>query len=500
MNTHQKVITFTAAFTFILSAGGLLLSQKAEAASPSFSCLNPPQVTYDTPGDTPITSQDGINCFAWQTFIGLNWQVDTAQAGQPAKDIKASQFGEPGIQQTNVWETYANLKSVMRPNAQTPIEWGDTQVPSACTQAFSKHSQKSGPIRFMSSSRTAGNFNLQSDAAQAFPSNNPNWLADKAGNIVYYEILMGRDEYDFIKTNQLYNQTKQIEFLENNNNIAMPLGHDTTQGGLEIKAAWLHVPNPTDAKWKRFKTTTAYIYDGKKNTCNPQTMALVGMHIIHKTASQPQWVWATFEHVDNAPNSSIIKADGTVQGDYTFYNNTCQEIDVPTGSVAKVLNGVTSVKTSCKPNISPAYSLYNAETNKFFPSYPIRVSRDFAIVDRTDNHVASLNEAVKQLIVKENPNSVFANYILVNVLWSSAAVNDNVPTGHPPTAPLSISGETPPLSTVPVANTTLETYAQGFNCLSCHANAAVSSSAGAPKKYATDYSFIFGFAEKPATK
>ena len=131
------------------------------------------------------------------------------------------------------------------------------------------------------------------------------------------------------------------------------------------------------------------------------------------------------------------------------------------------------------------------------PAYPVRVSRDFKIKDTTDNHIASLNTAVQAMIKQANPDSVFANYLLVNVLWSSAAVNDNVPPGNPPVAPLSISGETPALTTVPVANTTLETYAQGFNCLSCHSNASISSIAKTTKNYATDYSFIIGMAQKP---
>jgi hypothetical protein len=31
-------------------------------------------------------------------------------------------------------------------------------------------------------------------------------------------------------------------------------------------------------------------------------MGLVGLHIVQKTPNRPQWVWATFEHVHNAPD------------------------------------------------------------------------------------------------------------------------------------------------------------------------------------------------------
>ena len=32
-------------------------------------------------------------------------------------------------------------------------------------------------------------------------------------------------------------------------------------------------------------------------------MGLVGLHIITRTNSAPQWVWSTFEHVANAPDA-----------------------------------------------------------------------------------------------------------------------------------------------------------------------------------------------------
>lgn len=469
-------------------------SSTASSSVPvSFPCLNSPAVNYNTPGDTPITSQDGVNCFAWQTFIGLNWLADSNNPGEPDKNAAASNFGEPGLQQPLVWETYANTKSIFRANAQPPLPWGQQpDAPASCK----KLSQQLG-LRVMQASRMPGSFDMSKEASQAFPGNNPNWLADKNGNLVYYEILVGKDEYDYINTNGLYDASLQAAHIKQRKNIAIPMGHDNVQGGLEIKAAWLSVSDPTNPKWKKYKTSTAVIYDPVSLNCHTSTIALVGMHIIHKTASQPQWIWATFEHKDNAPDTASIKSDGTVDGDYTFYNNTCTVKQVPAGCKTKTTNGIAATQTSCDVNVSPAYYL---DTSGNCPAYPIQVSRDFAIKDSTSNHVASLNKAAQQMIVNANADSVFANYQLVNVLWSSAAVNDNAPPGNPPLQPLSISGETPSLSTVPVANTMLETYAQGFNCLSCHAHASVARGAKAQlggKAYAADYSFIFGFANLP---
>lgn len=458
-------------------------------AAISFPCLNPPSVSYATPGDTPITSQDGVNCFAWQTFIGLNWQVAAGKPGEPDTTISAAQFGQPGSKQTTVWETYANSRAVFRPNAATPLPWGQqAELPASCQLPAGYQA------RVMHANRISRGINLSSDASQAFPSTNPNWLADKQGNLVYYEILMGRDQYDYIVKNNLYDADQQAQHILQKLNIASPLGHDKVQGGLEIKAAWLSVSDPANPKWKRYKVTQAVVYDPDSGVCKTQTMALVGLHIIHKTASQPQWIWATFEHQDNVPDTAAIRSNGLVDGDYTFYANECSIRKVPAACKPKLVNKAPVTETSCQSNVSPAY--YLSQDQQCQP-YPIRVSRDFAIRDTTDNHVASLNRAVQQMIRQANPDSVFANYVLVNVLWSSAAVNDNEPPGKPPLTPLSISGETPSRSALPVANTMLESYAQGFNCLSCHAYASVAPAAKKQlnnQSYATDYSFLFGMA------
>ena len=35
--------------------------------------------------------------------------------------------------------------------------------------------------------------------------------------------------------------------------------------------------------------------------CTQRTMGLVGLHIVSKTPARPQWIWSTFEQVDNVP-------------------------------------------------------------------------------------------------------------------------------------------------------------------------------------------------------
>ncbi len=495
----------------VLLASVSVKAQEKQVSSPSFACLNAPTVSSFVPGDTSITSQNGLNCFAWQVFMGLNWAAKEGEPGKPELSVLAAQFGASGSaseQPTTVWETYANADAVFLPNAATPAPfgsqakpWGNKPIPASCSANSTKYRVMSSSRKASMTSSTGESFNLSAETAQAFPSNNPNWLADKRGQLVYYEVLMSEDEYNFIVDNTLYDANGQADRINAKKNIAIPLGVGTNAkekvvlGGLELKAAWLEVADPNTGNWQTdFKLSTATIYDESTNACSTKTLALVGLHIIHKTASQPQWVWATFEHKMNAPDTAKIDQLAN-PNDYTFYSPSCSEKTVPSACKAKMVSGVAVTKTSCDVNVSPAYML---DSKNGCEPYPIQVSRDFTIKDTTDNKIASINASAQALIKQANPSSVFANYQLVNTLWSSASINDNEPPGNPPLTPLSISGATPTISEVPVANTTLETYAQGFNCLSCHAFAGVPEGASkllGGKSYATDYSFVFGFAQ-----
>lgn len=52
----------------------------------------------------------------------------------------------------------------------------------------------------------------------------------------------------------------------------------------------------------RFLTTDACLYDvknGQQVHWRHRKMGLVGFHIVQKTPSAPQWIWSTFEQVDN---------------------------------------------------------------------------------------------------------------------------------------------------------------------------------------------------------
>src|ERR1700738_1493664 len=63
------------------------------------------------------------------------------------------------------------------------------------------------------------------------------------------------------------------------------------------------VPHPE----RRYYTRMARIMDPVTGECSDMRVGLVGLHIVQKTPTRPQWIWSTFEQVDNVPSS---KAQG----------------------------------------------------------------------------------------------------------------------------------------------------------------------------------------------
>lgn len=121
-------------------------------------------------------------------------------------------------------------------------------------------------------------------------------------------------------------------------------------------------------------------------------VVLVGLHIAHKTETFPQWSWATFEHVDNAPAREEIR-QGTLRRRYTYFNRGC-----PAGSSLP----------ECVPNRLP------------IPGDPL--DRPIQVVRQTPipQSARELNALIHQRIRRANPKSVLQYYDLVDIQWPQA--------------------------------------------------------------------------------
>lgn len=473
-------------------------SQDAAAQdAPNFPCANPPRIEATIPGDTVLSDQQSFNCFAWQEFIGVNWP---SKAGAGPSD-----FGTPRDQSPVVFETYHNIHDFLLPDGTLPNPEDSVDfLPEGTDET----------VRILSrASKLGNNFDPSKDINEAAPQ--VAWLADRDANLVWYEILVNDHEYDYFIENRLYNSEAQYEHVtRKKQKINLPrgvVGGDT--GAMEFKAAWLTVPSPDDPKWQKYKLSKGIFCTTGANEepdCTENTIALIGLHILHKTASQPSWTWATFEHVDNVPDQAMVDA-GALDREYTFYNESCTPLDVPAACsdgkidaphedlLAEIKQYVGESKTSCIANTPPAYALGDFTGGEVDPDspcqpYPIRATRVFPLPETHENPIVQTNLAAQELIRQANPDSVYQYYQLINVMWADSPVDENAGVSAP-IAPLSKTAFRPELSTFPVSNPVLETYVQNLACLDCHSNATIASSIleGSPV-HASDYSFIFGMA------
>lgn len=239
-----------------------------------------------------------FDILAWKAFVALNWPA--RGDGQPDT---AKSFGEIPLSTRLVWEFWEPTANVFLANGQKPA-WNGS--PSYSADHFKAGWRQTPTVN---------------EGKQAFSGP----LVDQNGHWVHYVSLMDRTEFDYVVENELYNLEGQAQYVSRNK-IAFPVDTDTTHGSIEIKLAWKLLTDAEIASG-RFLTRSLRVVpyspappamtadavapahkSGKTsdNMANPsaqpgtvQTVGLIGMHISMRTRSSPQWIWATFEQIDN---------------------------------------------------------------------------------------------------------------------------------------------------------------------------------------------------------
>jgi hypothetical protein len=112
-----------------------------------------------------------------------------------------------------------------------------------------------------------------------------------AQNKTYVHYLSGynRVEFDVMRDRQLY-QCKG----------GQPRAASFPFGSLSVKSAWMEMTKV--AHPERYYVREASVMD-PDGTCHKKLVGLVGLHIVQKTSTRQQWIWSTFEQVDNVPDT-----------------------------------------------------------------------------------------------------------------------------------------------------------------------------------------------------
>jgi hypothetical protein len=396
--------------------------------------------------------QPCFDCYAWQLFIDMNWPASSTTAGEP--DPTAS-FGTPGDMSPLVWETYMNTDDLFEYTGSAPPAWGQGSGQKDLTSTTA--------VQHLSAT-------VQADYS---------WLTDVDSNVVYYEIRVNKDEYDYIADNTLYTQTGLHTALSTGGSgLSLPDGSTApynNQGAIEVKGSWRTVPDDKLAYFTaNYKMSKAKL-GGSGTEVN---VALVGMHIIKKTPLSHQWVWSTWEHKDNAPDIADTATAATLAYEHwNFFN--------------------PALPASTAPDWKEAT---NADGN---PNTPQNIPVQMVRVVPIDDDAAAINAAMHAYIDSNYAGSVWSNYNLVNMQWPTEPVE--MPAIVKNTYGALSQGTPTPED---LANISMESFLQlsqtgggssdgVSSCIGCHATAAVTPTWGNPAWntakdwWMTDYSNIF---------
>jgi hypothetical protein len=392
--------------------------------------------------------QRGFDFYSWRTFIALNSPAD----GTPIEQAQA------GTQ--TLWEdmnSFKQLLDVMLPANELPPRWPtdlkgmqderERMVPPECRD---KHHQfpQSKIVKMIEES-----FN---EPFKTGP------LIDQQGHYAIFDILMDRQMFNYIMANHLNTQAGQA--ANTTLSVDFPAGQNAKGefGAFMLKVSW-KILSAAEIEAKNFHMIDALVLmpepseKGVKPQCLHEQLGLVGFHAVHKTASRPQWIWTSFEHVQNVPARDEVTAH-KLHGPYNFFSVTCK-------------GGCTENATPPTPwDPDPALPLQFRKNN----SFKSQIVRETPLTNAAKN----MNAIFQSML----SNSVWKNYMLVSTQWPSAFSCTSLQSkGAGAPDPKTDFLKQPDMTCSPaptfMANSTLETYSQGdvplasSSCIACHSNA-----------------------------
>lgn len=168
------------------------------------------------------------------------------------------------------------------------------------------------------------------DYIEAGPTPNP--LVDTEGEWTYYgQRVNARGEYfmnacGLTEPNCLRALTVQYSFEPGAKppTVQYPIRYPNQS--VEVKEAWKVMSAEDDPA--RFYTREAVVQPARAGTLGEASVVvgLVGLHIVHLTPDNRAWVWASFEHVDNAPSCADaprLLADVDRTRKYNYFDPNC---------------------------------------------------------------------------------------------------------------------------------------------------------------------------------
>jgi hypothetical protein len=453
---------------------GVALAAPSYAQQTDCSNLLPPPLTFPAVSSTlpyDITLPDDISVdnlqrafdiFSWATFIALNWPANSDGTPMPVS------IGS-NLPAERVWETWLTPDQVFKSSGSAPdVPGGRNSFVAALVPNAKPGTRVLDYTTKVLNLGAAGVEKIISNlkASKAFAASPADALADLTeidqanfgksllppiadlnSKYVFYDSHLNPVEYKYITDNGLYSASGQTAFLKTNA-ISFPSGNsdNKTYGAIEVKAAWKQLGNGDDPS--KFYTIQATVIDPITHQPNAEAVGLVGFHIIARTASAPDWIWATFEHVDNCPDVGATN----LNSHYNFND--------PKGTQSASGYGNRPGNNNPVPNPSPT-----------------QITRVLNNTLINDPWTQCLNKTMQDKL----HGQVWANYRLITTQW------------HNPPDP-----NTDPTTFIPqnLTNTVLETYIQkSGSCMLCHKSAMTAGTGSDKSPASANFSYFLQLAQ-----
>ena len=271
------------------AAAGLVGMIGARAAAPACLAEPTPIVSAAIPADVCIPAGfTGIalgpfDDFSWREFTALVWPAAPGTRGTAAA---AKPVSAPG---PRVFETYKPLWEIFHRDGSAPEKAFDTYdaaAHNACaaTTAF-------GDIVIGSDSGI-------DDIGQAGIGALDGPIVAQNGRYVRTLTLFNRVAFDHIVRNRFYLRS-QLPAVPSPRPERPVI--EFPDGSIAVKTAWVDTDGLAASLVERMYTRTALVKPAGGGRCAARTMGLIGLHVAHKTASRPQWIWSSFEQKDLVP-------------------------------------------------------------------------------------------------------------------------------------------------------------------------------------------------------
>uniref|UniRef100_UPI00404870D9 hypothetical protein n=4 Tax=Roseivirga sp. TaxID=1964215 RepID=UPI00404870D9 len=279
-------------------------------------------------------------------------------------------------------------------------------------------------------------------------------LIDQNNRAVYSNIMINDIYRDWVLTNKLYDPQVFAAFDPT---------ADFPVGSMSLKANWKIVQPNEDVS--NLYTTTADIkllsmVNGEPRIPEENAqiqkgveVALVGLHIAVVVEGHPEFIWATFEFDDNAPDFRAEQGmnEPVSEKDFLFYkaNSTAKQTNANNAAILEFVNESNQTLTPITQVARQYVNGGGSSTNQ--------------------GNIEHLNTNVKDQLV----NSIWRNYFEVGAIWFNTEKGVLKPNWNPNVDSSMLAGS------LQLSNSTIETFTQKVisqnECFSCHNTFAVTN-------------------------